>query len=61
MILALLNAAARVQDMDFPGSRLHQLRGNREGLWSVTVSGNWRVTFRFSEGDVQDVDYLDYH
>ena len=60
-ILALLNAAVTIQDLRFPGSNLHQLRGEREGFWSVAVSGNWRVIFRFEEGDALEVDYLDYH
>ena len=61
LILGVLNAARTLQDLDFPGSRLHALRGDREGFWSVTVSGNWRVVFRFADGDVLDVDYTDYH
>jgi proteic killer suppression protein len=60
-ILDLLNAAARPSDMDFPGSFLHPLKGNLKGWWSVQVSGNWRVIFRFEEGNAMDVDYLDYH
>ena len=47
--------------MDLPGLRLHPLKGNYQGFWSVTVQANWRVIFRFAEGDVVDVDYLDYH
>jgi proteic killer suppression protein len=47
--------------MDLPGLRLHSLRGNYHGFWSVTVQANWRVIFRFVAGDVVDVDYLDYH
>ena len=47
--------------MDLPGLRLHELKGKDKGLQSVTVSGNWRVVFRFSGGDAHDVDYLDYH
>lgn len=60
-ILARLDAAATVTDMDVPGFRLHALKGDLKGLWSVTVRANWRVTFRFSGGNAQDVDYLDYH
>ena len=60
-ILALLDAATVVADMNAPGLRLHTLRGNSQGFYAVTVSGNWRVIFRFEDGDVQDVDYLDYH
>ena len=48
-------------DLDLPGHRLHPLKGNLEGYWSVTVQANWRVIFRFEEGHAVDVDYLDYH
>ncbi|MGQ7243319.1 type II toxin-antitoxin system RelE/ParE family toxin [Salinicola sp. V024] len=44
-----------------PGLRLHKLSGNRTDVWSVTVSGNWRVTFRFDDGDAEIVNYEDYH
>ena len=47
--------------MDLPGLYLHQLAGDRRGIWSVRVSGNWRVTFRFNDGDAEIVDYEDYH
>ena len=47
--------------MDLPGYRLHPLKGERKGFYAVTVQVNWRVIFRFAEGDAQDVDYLDYH
>lgn len=47
--------------MDLPGLRLHELTGNRSGIWSVTVSGNWRVTFHFEDGDAEVVNYEDYH
>lgn len=60
-ILDLLNAAAKVEDMNFPGSGLHQLRGNRKEDWAVQVSGNWRVTFKFEDGEAFDVNYEDYH
>ena len=60
-ILARLDAAGTEQDMDLPGFRLHPLKGNVKGLWAVTVRANWRVIFRFAEGDAVDVDYLDYH
>jgi proteic killer suppression protein len=61
LILGRLNASAEPRDMNLPGLRLHELRGTRKGTWSVTVSGNWRVTFKFSGKDVEDVDYEDYH
>ncbi len=47
--------------MALPGLRLHALKGRRKGTWTVTVSGNWRVTFRFDGKDVRDIDYEDYH
>ena len=60
-ILARLDAASSPQDMDLPGYRLHELKGQREGTWSVRVSGDWRVTFRFEGGRATDVDFEDYH
>jgi len=47
--------------MNLPGLRLHELRGNRAGTWAVKISGNWRITFRFVDDDVEDVNYEDYH
>jgi proteic killer suppression protein len=47
--------------MALPGLDLHPLRGDRKGSWTVRVSGNWRLTFKFSGPDVEDVDYEDYH
>ena len=60
-ILGILDRSQRPQDVDLPGLRLHQLKGELTGHYAITVSGNWRVTFRFEDGDVVDVDYLDYH
>lgn len=60
-ILDLLDAASEIKDMNFPGSDLHPLKGDLRGFWSVKVSGNWRVIFRFERSDAFDVDYLDYH
>ncbi len=60
-ILARLDAAATATDMDLPGFRLHPLKGELKGFWAVTVRANWRVVFRFAEGDALDVDYIDYH
>ena len=57
----MLNAAIRPGDLGLPGLDLHPLKGVRKGTWSVTVSGNWRVTFAFSEKDADEVDYEDYH
>lgn len=59
--LSMLNVAAKPQDMDFPGWKLHQLSGNMAGQWSIWVSGNWRLTFQFNGEDVEIVDYQDYH
>lgn len=61
LVLGRLAAAAAPQDMNLPGLRLHPLRGKLKGRWSVTISGNWRVTFAFSGKDAVDVDYEDYH
>lgn len=61
LILGRLNASAIPKDMDLPVLFLHQLRGARNEVWSVRVSGNWRVTFRFVEGDAEIVNYEDYH
>ncbi len=60
-ILALLATAESIEDMSLPGLNLHELKGARKGTWSVKVSGNWRITFRFEKGDVIDADYEDYH
>lgn len=60
-LLDRLDAALVAQDMDYPGSGLHQLKGDLKHHWSVKVSGNWRVTFRFEDGDAYIVNYQDYH
>jgi proteic killer suppression protein len=60
-ILARLDAAGTVADMDVPGFRLHPLRGQSKGFWAVTVRANWRLIFRFSDCNAVDVDYVDYH
>ena len=60
-ILARLDAAASAADMDLPAFRLHPLKGDFRGFWAVTVRANWRVIFRFAEGDALDIDYVDYH
>ncbi len=61
LILARLNASTSPTDMDLPGLRLHELTGNRKGTWSVSVSGNWRITFSFEGVDAILIDYEDYH
>jgi proteic killer suppression protein len=60
-ILLVLDAARAPNDVDLPGYRLHRLKPAKEGRWSIRVSGNWRVTFRFEGNDVTDVKYEDYH
>ena len=60
-ILAALDRSRGPEGMDLPGFRLHELRGRPKGHYAVSVSGNWRVTFRFEDGSAVDVDYVDYH
>jgi proteic killer suppression protein len=60
-ILARLDEADTPQAMNLPGYRLHPLKGDLQGLWSVTVRANWRVVFRFEDGDAFDVELIDYH
>ena len=60
-ILDRLDASHVVEDMRYPGSDLHQLKGPLMGFWAVKVSGNWRVVFTFKEGNAYQVNYLDYH
>jgi toxin HigB-1 len=60
-ILARLDRAIEPRQMDLPGWRLHPLKGEWAGFWSVTVRANWRIVFRFDNDDATDVDYLDYH
>ena len=61
MQLAALDTAQSIDDMDIPGFRLHPLKGNHEGRWSITVNGNWRMTFEFVDGNAYVLDYEDYH
>jgi proteic killer suppression protein len=61
MLLAALDTAQTIGDMDVPGFRLHQLKGTERGRWSVWVNGNWRLTFEFEDGHVYVLDYEDYH
>ncbi len=60
-ILARLDAAGSVEDMNLPSFSLHALKGRLKGFMAVTVRANWRVIFRFVEGHAFEVDYLDYH
>ncbi len=59
--LQALHTAMSIEDMDIPGWRLHQLKGDRTGLWAVNISGNWRVVFEFKDGHAYVVNYEDYH
>lgn len=61
ILLSALDAAACVEHMNMPAWRLHKLSGNLQNHWSVTVNGNWRLTFRFDNGNAEVVDYQDYH
>jgi toxin HigB-1 len=61
-ILAALDTAEQPADVAlFSGGRLHPLKGGLKGVWSVTITGNWRLVFRFDDGDALDVDLVDYH
>ncbi len=60
-ILALLNAAQKIADLDYATFRLHPLKGDLKGFWSLTVRANWRIIFRFEDGKAFDVDLVDYH
>lgn len=60
-ILARLDEASEPGHMNLPGFRLHPLKGDLSGYWSVSVSGNWRIIFRFDDANVRDVDLVDYH
>src|SRR5208283_571219 len=60
-VLGHLDTAQRPSDLDLPGYRLHALKGGLRGTWSATISGNWRIAFRFVDGDAFDVDLVDYH
>ncbi len=61
LFLGRLNASMCPKDMNLSDLNLHELRGGRKGTWSVKVSGNWRITFKFVDKDANDVDYEDYH
>jgi proteic killer suppression protein len=61
MQLAALDTAHVIEDMDIPGFCLHPLKGVLRGRWSITISGNWRLTFEFKDGNAYVLDYEDYH
>jgi toxin HigB-1 len=60
-VLALLDSASTIEDMDQPSLRLHALKGDLKNYWAVTVRANWRITFRFMDAQAFDVDFVDYH
>lgn len=60
-ILNIVDGAEQVNDINLPGLRLHKLKGAKQDAWSVKVSGNWRITFRYENGDVYEVNLEDYH
>jgi proteic killer suppression protein len=60
-ILTLLDTAETIEELDLPGYRLHPLAGSLKGYWSVRISGNWRIVFRFEDKSAFDVDLVDYH
>ncbi len=61
MQLAALGTAHTIDDMNIPGFRLHALKGDAKGRWSIWVNGNWRITFEFENGNAHILDYEDYH
>lgn len=61
MQLVAIDTAQVIDDIDLPGYRLHELKGERKGVWSVSVNGNWRITFEFIDGNAYIVSYEDYH
>jgi len=61
LALADLDDARKPSDLDLPGYRLHPLKGDLKGYWSISISGNWRMTFSIEDGDAYDVDLTDYH
>jgi proteic killer suppression protein len=61
LVLAKLHTAETIKDMEFPGSGLHSLKGDKKLFWSVRINGGWRLIFRIERGYVYDVDYLNYH
>ena len=59
--LQVINQAKVIQDINLPPYRLHQLKGDRSGIWSISVTGNWRITFKFEDGNAYIINYEDYH
>jgi proteic killer suppression protein len=61
MQLTAIDTAQAIEDVNLPGFKLHPLKGNRDGIWSITVNGNWRITFEFINGNAFILNYEDYH
>ncbi len=61
LALADLGDAFQPSDLDLPGYRLHPLKGNLKGFWSISISGNWRLVFRFDDRDAHDINLVDDH
>lgn len=61
MQLTAIDTAQEIEDINLPGFKLHPLKGNRDGVWSITVNGNWRITFEFVDGNAYILNYEDYH
>lgn len=61
MQLAAIDTAYVIEDINLPGFKLHPLKGDRAGIWSITVNGNWRITFEFRDGNAYILNYEDYH
>ena len=61
MQLTAIDTAQKIEDIDLPNFKLHLLKGNRAGIWSITVNGNWRITFEFIDGNAYILNYEDYH
>jgi len=61
MQLTAIDTAQAIEDVNLPGFKLHPLKGNRDGIWSITVNGNWRITFEFIDGNAFILNYEDYH
>lgn len=59
--LEVIDTATIIDDINIPGYRLHELKGDRQGTWSIKISGNWRITFKFSDNNAYDIDFEDYH
>lgn len=61
LVLAKLDAATHIKDLNFPGSQLHVLTGDLKGYYSISITGNWRLIFKFHNGDASFIDLIDYH